>query len=183
MKVTIGISIRHVHLTEEDYKRLFDEKLTVKSYLNQPGQFASNQTVTIKNGEREFNNVRVIGPCRSYTQVEISRTDAIFLKINPPVRKSGNLDGATEITIVGPKGEITKKACIIPERHIHITEEKRRELGLNEDTYKIKITGEKGGILDNVKLSISDEAYFEMHIDSDDANAFNIKQNEEVEII
>ena len=154
MKVKVGISMRHVHLTEEDYKSLFDEVLTIKNNLNQPGQFAANQTVTIKNNGKEFNNVKVIGPNRIYTQVEISRTDAIFLKLNPPVRKSGKLEGAEEITIIGPKGEITRKACIIPERHIHITEEIKKEYGLTEEVYKVRVIGEKGGILDNVKLSI-----------------------------
>ena len=183
MKVKVGVSRRHVHLTKEDYNKIFDEEITVKEYLKQPGQFAANQTVTLKHGDKIIESVRVVGPTRSYTQVELSRTDAYTLKINPPIRKSGDLTNAEEITIIGPNGSITKNACIIPERHIHISKQAREEYNLLKDEYSIKIDGEKSGILGNVKFSEQDTAVFELHIDSDDANAFNIKQNDELEII
>ena len=182
MKIKVGISLRHVHLTEEDYNILFDEELTVKENLNQPGQFSANQTVILENNDRKIENVRVIGPNRAYTQVEISRTDAYYLKLNPPVRTSGDLSDAEEITILGPKGKITRKACIIADRHIHITKEEREKLNLMKDTYQIKVEGEKGGILSNVKIKEAPNSYFELHIDADDGNAFNLKQNDEVDI-
>ena len=183
MKIKVGVSLRHVHLTEADYNLLFDEEITVKDYLNQPGQFSANQIVTIENNNKKLEKVRVIGPCRDYTQVEISRTDAYFLGINPPVKSSGDLESAEEINIIGPKGTIKRKACIIADRHIHITKEDREKYGLKEDIYEIKVTGEKGGVFSNVKIKEAPNSYFELHLDSDDANAFNINQNDEVEII
>lgn len=126
MKITVGISLRHVHLTKEDYSLLFDEPLTEKNPINQPGQFAAKQTVTLQNDERKLDNVRIIGPERNYTQIEISKTDAYYLKLNPPVKSSGDLEEAEEITIIGPKGKITRKACIISDRHIHITPKERK---------------------------------------------------------
>lgn len=183
MKVKVGVSLRHIHLTEEDYNILFDEEIKIKKHLNQPGQFAACEQVTIENNGRTLENVRVVGPFRSYTQVEISRTDAYFLKLNPPVKESGDLEGAEEIIIKTEKGQISRKAVILAERHIHITKKEREKYGLDKDVYKIKVKGEKGGILDNIFIKENDNYSFEMHIDSDDANAFNIKQNDEVEII
>lgn len=183
MKVTIGISVKHIHLTKEDYKLLFDEPIKTLKPINQPGQFSSDKTVTIKNGERRIEHVRLIGPCRNYTQVEISKTDAYYLKLNPPVRKSGDLQGAETITIETPKGQITREACIISARHIHVTPEERIKYNFTKDSYSVKILGEKGGTLDNVIISESEKSYYEMHIDTDDANAFLIKPNEEVEIL
>lgn len=183
MKISVGISMRHVHLTEEDYKELFDEQLTEKKPLNQYGQFAANEQVTIKSNGREIKGVRIIGPFRNYTQVEVSRTDAYFLKLNPPVRSAGHLDGAERITIIGPKGEIKREAAIISDRHIHITKEEREKYNLLKDEYQVKINGEKSGILGNIKIKEAPNSYFELHLDSDDANAFGIQQDDEVEII
>ena len=183
MKIKVGISLRHVHLTEEDYKKLFKEDLKIKKAINQPGQFAAEQTIKLEKNGKVMDNVRVIGPNRDYTQVELSRTDAYFCKIKPPVRRSGQLEDSEEITIIGPEGKITKKACIIADRHIHITPKERKKYNLTKDVYKIKASGEKGGILYNVYIREAENSYFEVHLDSDDANAFSIKQNDEVEII
>lgn len=183
MKIKVGVSLKHVHLTEEDYKLLFDEPIEQDRPLNQPGQYAAKEKVTLKNGDRTIENVRIIGPCREYTQVELSRTDAYHLKINAPVRTSGDLRGAKGITIIGPKGEITRKAAIIADRHIHITKEERELYGLEEDEYQILVKSEKGGIFDSVKIKEAPNSYFELHLDSDDANAFGIKQDDEVEIV
>lgn len=185
MKVSVGVSNRHVHLTDEDYKLLFGEiELTKRNDLTQPNTFASNLTVTITGPKRSIPNVRVLGPNRSYTQVEVSKTDAYSLGIDPPVRNSGELDGASSITITGPIGSITRKAAIIATRHIHVDKKIREErdlVGIKE--VSIKISGEKSGIINHVYLKDSEEAYFELHLDTDDANAFLIKQNDEVEII
>ena len=185
MKVNVGISNRHVHLNEDDYKLLFgNNPLTKRNDLTQPGMYACNETVTIKGEKRTIENVRVLGPMRSYTQVEVSKTDAYSLGVNPPVRNSGDLDGAYPITIIGPCGEITRNACIIATRHIHVDKNIRKEHGLeNISNVKVKILGEKGGIIENVYLKDSDEAYFELHLDTDDANAHLLKQGDEVEII
>lgn len=183
MKINIGVSLRHVHVTKEDYNLLFDEPMEVKNPINQPGQFSTTQTVTLKNGDKTIEKVRIIGPERTYTQVELSRTDAYFLKLNPPVRASGDLKDAEKITIIGKKGEITRNAAIISERHIHVTPEMRKELNLTKDYYNVKVSGSKGGIFHNVRVSEKDNSHYEMHIDSDEANAFDIKQNDEAEII
>ncbi len=175
--------MRHVHLTEEDCYTLFGKDLTVKSELSQPGQYAANETVTLKNNDREMKNIRVIGPNRNYTQVELSKTDSYYFRLDPPVRDSGDLEGAEEITIIGPLGSITRKAAIIAERHIHITKEDREKYNLLNNEYQIQIDNEKGGIMNHIKIKEAPNSSLELHLDSDDANAFCLMQGDEVEII
>ena len=158
MKVNVGVSNRHVHLKKQDLDILFGTDLTIKNKINQPGQFACNEVVTIKTEKSEINNVRVLGPTRNYTQIEISKTDAYKLGINPPVRSSGCLENSEVVTIIGPKGSIKTNGCIIADRHLHIT---------NEDGTEKE----------------SAEADFEVHLDTDDANAFLLKNGDEVEIL
>ena len=185
MKISVGVSNRHVHLNNDDYKKLFgDIPLSKRNDLTQPGMYACNETVTIKGEKRSMEGVRVLGPLRSYTQVEISKTDCYFLGVDPPVRNSGDLDGAGLITIIGPCGEVTKEAAIIAARHIHVDSKIRKEHHLEGiDVVKVKIAGEKGGIIENVYLKDSEEAFFELHLDTDDANAHLLKQGDEIEII
>ena len=186
MKVILGVSNRHIHLTKDDYYTLFgDEPMNKVKDLRQPGQFASDKFVTIKNGDRQIFNVRVLGPFRNYTQVEISKTDAFTLKVNPPIRTSGDLEGTSPITIVGPKGELNKdKGCILANRHIHISLEEVKKYNLEGvKKVKVKVDGEKGGILNNVYLKIMEPSLLEMHIDTDEGNAFGVKTGDELEII
>ncbi len=185
MKIKVGVSNRHIHLNNEDYNLLFgDIPFSKRNDLNQPGMFASELTLKIVGPKRSYDNVRVLGPLRNYTQVEISKTDAYFLGIDPPVRNSGDLIDACPITIIGPKGEITKNAAIIATRHIHVDKDIRIRKGLlNVKKVKVKIHGEKGGIINDVYLKDSDKAYFELHLDTDDANAHLLKQDDEVDII
>lgn len=187
MKVSIGVSNRHVHLTQDHLSILFGEnyELEKKNDLTQPGQFASNSLVTIKTDKSEINNVRVLGPIRNYTQVEISKTDAYKLGLNPPIRNSGDLKGSSSITIVGPNGSVAlEEGCIIASRHIHILPNQVKMYGLGgKETVNVKLNGEKGGIIANVYLKISDEAFFELHLDTDDANAHLIKNGDIGEII
>jgi len=114
---------------KELYEELFDEPLTMKKPISQIGEFASNQTLTIKGPKGTIERVRILGPERGETQVEISKTDSFALGIKPPVRNSGDLDGAAEITIIGPKGEVTKNAAIIASRHVHATKEDAKKYG------------------------------------------------------
>lgn len=187
MEVKVGVSNRHVHLCERDFKILFGEdcNLEVKKMLVQPGQFASNCLVTIKTEKSEISNVRVLGPVRSYTQVEVSKTDAFKLGINPPIRDSGDLKGSTGVTLIGPNGSIDlSEGCIIANRHIHITPSEVSKLGLDGvKSVKVKLPGEKGGILYNVFLKVDNNYAFELHIDTDDANAHLINTGDIVEII
>lgn len=179
MEVTIGVSNRHVHLKKEHMDLLFgkDYELEIKNKLVQPGQFASTSTLTIKTEKAEIQNVRVLGPIREYTQVEISKTDAYKLGINPPIRESGDLKGSESIELIGPKGSIKlEEGCIIADRHIHITPKLVEELGLvGVEKVSVEIKGEKGGILNNVYLKVNENFALEMHVDTDDANAHLIK--------
>ena len=187
MKISIGVSNRHVHLTREHLSILFgsEYELEKKNDLTQPGQFASTALVTIKTEKSEINNVRVLGPIRPYTQVEISKTDAYKLGLNPPVRNSGDLEGSSPITIIGPNGSIDiLEGCIIAARHIHILPEQIKVYGLEGiDKVNVKLSGEKGGIITNVYIKPSEEAFFELHLDTDDANAHLIKNGDIGEII
>ncbi len=180
---TVAVSNRHVHLKEEVFKQLFDEPLSMKRPLNQVGEFASMQTVTLKGPKGEIPNVRVIGPFRKYNQVEVSRSDAIILGIDPPVRQSGDLEESETITLIGSKGEVTlENACIQAERHIHMNARKASELNLkHEDLVKIKVENDKGGMMEAF-VKVSDNGYFEIHLDKDDANAFMLKTGDEVEV-
>ena len=181
MKVKVGVSNRHVHLKQSDLDTLFGGNLTLKSNLTQPGQYACNETVTIKTNKSEINNVRVLGPVRNYTQVEISKTDAYKLGLNPPVRTSGDLENSEVVTLIGPKGSIETAGCIIADRHIHISYDDKKKYNL-PDKLNVKIEGLKKGIIE-VSVKPSDVAFFELHLDTDDANAFLIKNGDEVEII
>ena len=185
MKVTVGISNRHIHLTDEDFKILFgNTKLEVRNYLNQPEQFASTLTVSLKGSKGIIENVRVLGPNRNYTQVELSKTDCYKIGVDAPVRDSGDLDGAGTIIIIGPNGTLEKSCAIIANRHIHVDKDILQEKKLEGiKIVSIKISGEKSGIINNVHLKETDKAYFELHLDTDDANAFLLKQGDTVEII
>lgn len=183
--MNVGISNRHVHLTEDDFKKLFNNKeLEAVKYLNQPGQFASNLKVTIKTEKSEISGVRVLGPLRDYTQVEITKTDAYKLGLNPPVRESGNLKGSEDITIIGDNEIMVNECTIIATRHIHASKEDLVKYNLDASKkYKVKINGEKGGIINNVSIKVSDKAFFEMHLDTDDGNGHLLKCGDTATII
>ncbi len=187
MKVTVGISNRHVHVTKEHLEILFGEnyELQVLRPVNQPGQFASVEKVSIETSKSKIDGVRILGPVRPYTQVEVSKTDAIKLGLNPPVRDSGDLKGSEPITIIGPCGKVKiEEGCILATRHIHMTPEERKKLGLEGvSKVNVKIEGEKGGIMKEVHIKSADASYYEMHIDTDDANAFLLTNNDQVEIL
>ena len=182
-KVNVAISNRHVHLTEETYNLLFDNKITKKKDLNQIGQFAANETVDIINGDYVIENVRIVGPYRKYNQVEISASDARKLKLNPPVRTSGDLEGSLPITIRTPKATVDlDKGCIIADRHVHINTADKDKYGVNNgDLVKLHIGGDKSGIMD-AHIKISDDGYYEVHIDTDDASAFLLNTGDEIEM-
>lgn len=174
-EVLVNASARHIHLTDEHVEILFGKgaTLTPYKYLMQPGEFASEQCVTLEVGERYIENVRVLGPTRKKTQVEISKTDAYTLKIEPPIRESGNLEGSTPITLVGPVGTVhLHEGCIIANRHIHMTPEDAARLGIHDnEEVSVVIDSEKRTILQDVYCRISEKYVLEMHIDLDDANA------------
>ena len=181
--ISARISNRHVHLTKEVFDALFDEELTLKTKLNQVGEFASNETLTIRVGDKKIENVRVVGPLRNYTQVEISKRDARVLGVNPPVRRSGDLEGTPKIILETEKGSVETDGLIIANRHVHMTPDEAKDLGVkNKQIVKIKIDGEKSGEI-NAEVKVSDNGYFELHIDTDDANAFLLNDNDKVTMI
>ena len=181
--IKVRISNRHVHLTKEVYDLLFDKELTVKNNLNQVGEFASNEMVTIKNGDKVMENVRVVGPLRSYNQVEISKRDARLLGVNPPVRRSGDLDNTPEITLQTDKGSVTVNGLIIANRHVHMNPDMAQKLGVkNKQIVQIKVENAKSGIME-AEVKITDNGYLELHIDTDDANAFLLEDNADVLMI
>lgn len=175
-------SNRHVHLTKEDLYTLFgdDYELTVRNYIGQPGQFAAEETVTLKTNKNIKEGVRIVGPVRPYTQVELLDIDKEYFGINPPVRNSGDLDNSETITIIGPKGEIIKEnSCIIANRHIHINT--RDNTKYYEDQIVSVIINDK--VLDNVHIKIADNFAYEMHINKDDAINNNINNGDVVQIL
>jgi len=181
--VNVRISNRHVHLRKEVYDLLFDEEISKRNDLNQIGEFASNQTLTIRNGSKIIENVRVLGPFREYNQIEISKRDARVLGVNPPVRKSGDLADSLEIILETNKASIVVKGLIIANRHVHMNKEDAKKYGVVDDQeVGIKIAGEKSGIM-MAKVKISDNAFYELHIDTDDANAFLIEDNDKAKMI
>lgn len=186
MKVKVGISNRHIHLKKEDLIILFGNgDLEVVKKLGQPNEFACTYKVKLVGPKGEIDNVRVLGPLRNYTQVEISKTDSYILGVNPPLRNSGDILASSPIRVVGPKGTLDlKEGCILANRHIHLTNEDVINLGLEGlEKVKIKICNEKGGILENVHLKVNDNFKLECHLDTDDGNGNLLKTGDIVEII
>ena len=176
-KISVGISNRHVHLNKEIYDMLFDEEMEMVRPLNQIGEFVSNQVVSICIGEKEISNVKVLGPLRDYNQVEISRKDALKLGICPPVRASGDLSGALEVTLKTNKASVKVSACILAQRHVHMPASLANKLGVNDkQKVQIKLEGDRSGIVDAF-VKISENAFFEAHLDTDDACAFILDNN------
>ncbi|ODN29694.1 phosphate propanoyltransferase [Fervidobacterium thailandense] len=186
--IVVGVSNRHVHLSREDVEILFgkDYQLTPIKDLGQPGQFACQETVTIVGPKGSIENVRVLGPERKETQVEISLTDAYRLGLNPPVRDSGDLEGTPGITIIGPKGQVTKdRGVIIAKRHIHMHTSDAEKFGV-KDKDIVKVIVEKGDrklIFDDVLIRVSDKFALEFHVDTDEANAALLKTGDIVYIV
>lgn len=186
-KVPIGVSARHVHLTQEDVETLFGTgyHLTKKKEL-MGGQFASNELITLVGLKlRAIENVRILGPVRKATQVEVSATDAVRLGIKVPVRESGDVTGSAPIAVVGPKGVIyLQEGCIVAKRHIHMTCEDAKMAGVTEgDIVSVKVENDRGTTFNQVQIRIDKSFSLEMHIDTDEANASGIKTGDSVVII
>ncbi len=185
--VPVGVSNRHIHLSQEHVEALFGPgyQLTKKKEL-MGGQFACNECCTIVGLKlRAIENVRVLGPARKSTQVEISSTDARKLGINVPVRESGDTSGSAPIAIVGPKGAIyCEEGCIVAARHIHMSPSDAVSAGVHDGDYvSVRVDNERGTTFNKVKIRVDDSFTLEMHIDTDEANASEIKQGDKVQII
>jgi len=186
MNVKIGVSARHMHISKEDLKFFFGEnfELTKERPLSQEGEYASTTKLKVIGPKGEL-TVRILGPVRDYTQIEISKTDAFKIGVTPPVRNSGDLEGSHPIIITDGNKELYKKeGLIIATRHIHINNKDIDKYNLKDgDIVKIKVDGEKGGIMDNVHVKSGDKYSFELHIDTDDANSHLINNGDMGEII
>ncbi len=187
MAVPVGVSARHIHLTQSDVEKLFGPgyQLTKKKEL-MGGQWAANEQCTLVGLKlRAIENVRILGPVRKASQVEISATDARTLGINAPLRQSGDTKGSAPIALVGPKGAIyLEEGCIVAARHIHMTPVEASQAGLKDGDYvSVKMGNERGAVLDNVKIRVDESFSLEMHIDTDEANACQIRQGDVAYII
>ncbi len=185
--VPVGVSNRHIHLSQADVETLFGagHQLTKKKEL-MGGQFACEECCTIVGLKlRAIENVRVLGPARKATQVEISYTDARKLGISVPVRESGDTKGSAPIAIVGPKGAVyLNEGCIVAARHIHMSPSDAAKAGVNDGDYvKVRVENERGTTFENVKIRVDESFTLEMHIDTDEANASDIKQGDRVAIV
>lgn len=177
-KVPIGISARHVHLCREHIDILFGKgyKLTEKKEL-MGGQYAAQECVTLVGTKlRAIENVRILGPERKASQVEVSKTDAIRLGINPPVRESGNTAGSAPIALVGPKGAVyLEEGCIVAKRHIHMSPADAEKFSVTDgQVVSVKFDNSRGGILEGVQIRVDKSFTLEMHIDTDEANSLGV---------
>jgi propanediol utilization protein len=185
-KVPVGVSNRHIHLSQQDLETLFGAgyELTVRNDLSQTGQFAAEETVAIEGPKSSMAKIRILGPTRKETQIEISRTDSFALGLTPPVRDSGFLEGSPGLTLVGPNGKVDlDKGVIIAQRHIHMTETDAESFGVKDkEMVSVRVGGERGVTFDHVLVRVRNDFVLEMHIDTDEANAAMLGNGQLVEV-
>ena len=173
----VETSARHAHVTKETLEILFGEgyELTVKKELSQPGQFASNERITVVGPKKELSGVSILGPCRGADQVELSATDARSLGIDAPIRESGDTKGSGACKLVGPKGEVElKEGVIVAKRHIHMTPEDAKAFGVeNGEIVNVKLDSGNGRmtIFGDTVIRVSPSYALAMHIDTEESNA------------
>lgn len=187
-KTTVGMSNKHIHLSKEHIDILFGEgyELTPIKDLSQPGQFACDEKVDIVGPKRTIKGVRILGPARKETQVEISISDGITLGIkNICLRDSGNTEGTPGVKLVGPKGEVDlEKGVIVATRHIHMHTSDAEKYGLKDkDQVCVKVSGLRALTFENVLIRVNDEYALDMHIDVEEGNAAGLKNGDVVEVI
>lgn len=175
--VPIEVSARHVHLTAAHWRRLFGgDRPTVAKTISQAPQFVAVERVTLSGPAGEIQNVGVVGPLRPYAQVELAKTDALRLGIDPPLTDSGHLEGAVDITITGLRGSVTVPAAILQQRHIHVSPAEAAEHGLTDrQIVSVAVDGHRGGVMNNVLVRVHPDYRFAMHVDTDEANAFGLE--------
>jgi len=186
--IPLGVSNRHVHLTQETFEYLFGDAAQLEKYrdLYQKSDIAARQTLTIVGSKmRAIQNVRILGPLRSYNQVELSLTDSVQIGINPPVRNSGDIKGAAPLTLIGPERSVYLEECaIIANRHIHMCNVEADRFSVQDgDLCKVRIRGVKSTIFENVMIRVKDTWRLQMHLDTDDANAANVRCSTNVEFL
>ena len=184
--VVVGVSHRHVHLTEEHFRELFGRAdMTVYRPVRQRGEFAAAERLTVSGPRGHFTNVRVMGPFRRCSQVELSFTDARALGIDAPVLDSGTLDGAAPVDLEGPAGRIhLPNAAIVAGRHIHMGIADARRLGLTDgERVNLHVDAPRGGTLDHFLVRVKDSYVLETHLDTDEANALGLKTGDRMQLV
>ena len=187
-KIPVGVSARHAHVSQEHLDVLYGKghQLTTLAPLYQPGAFAAKETLTVVGRRmRSIEGVRILGPARDYTQVELARTDAIRLGLGPPIRDSGDLTGSEPISLIGPAGSVyLNEGAICATRHVHMTPQIATSFGVEEgDLLKVRIAGERALTLENIRPKISSSYVLQMHLDTDDSNAAGLRGGEAVELL
>lgn len=187
LTIPVGVSNRHVHLSQEDLDTLFGNgyQLTNMKELSQPGQYACKEMVTVCGPKGAIEKVRILGPVRKQTQVEILAADCFKLGRNTTPKMSGELAGTPGITLVGPKGTVeTKEGLIIAQRHIHMSPADALKFGVHDgETVKIETEGIRGGIFNNVAIRVTETSALECHLDTEEANAMGLSGSSKVIIV
>lgn len=187
--IPVGVSNRHCHLTQEHWDALFGKGTQPRKFraVVQPGFWAAFETIAVAGPKGKLENVRVVAPHRSMTQIEISRTDAASIGVRPPVRDSGKLDGSAGVKLVGPAGEVElKEGVILAKRHIHFAPHEAEEFGLKEGEHvrvRAGIGGDRELVFEKVLVRVSDKFKLEFHLDTDEANASLVKNGDDVHIV
>lgn len=186
-EIPVGISNRHIHLAKAELEKLFGAgyALTKMKDLSQKGQYAAKETITICGPKGVIEGIRILGPCRSKTQVELFRSDDYKLGIRSPLRMSGDVSQSAGLTLVGPKGSVQiGEGAIVAKRHIHMSPMDAKNFQVNDgDVVSIEISGERGGVLHQVAIRVTDTSTLECHLDMEEANALGVTATTKVKII
>lgn len=186
-QVPVGISMRHIHLSRREVDALFGRtyQLTPLRPLSQPGQFACQECLDVIGPKGVLHNVRILGPERPEAQVELAQTDCRTIGLKAPVRSSGHVEGTPGILLRGPRGVLSlPQGVIIADRHLHMSTAQAAAFGLSDgDTVRVRVDGGKPGILDGVLVRAGDKYELDLHLDTDDANAFQLKQGQLVTVL
>ncbi len=183
IKIPVEVSARHCHLSKQDLEKLFGlgHELKKIKQLSQPSDFAAEESAAIKSYSNVLENIRIVGPVRESTQVEISKTDALKLGVDVPIRLSGDISGTPGITLIGPEGKIElKEGLIIAQRHLHCATDEAKKLKLkNGQTVSVRINSERPVIFENVIVRVKDDYKLCLHLDTDEGNAAGINKTGE----
>ncbi len=194
--IPVGISNRHFHISQKDLEVLFGAGYQLHTFrdISQKGQFAAEETIDVEGPKGKIPGIRIVGPTRGQTQLEISRSDAFKLGIDPPVRYSGDLAGSPGAKLIGPKGEITlKEGIIVPQRHIHMSPRDAQRFGVR-DRQRVFVAPVSKEALDpgceprtiifaNVLIRVDETFVLDFHLDTDEANASGLKNSDQVYIV
>jgi len=184
-KVEVEVSARHLHLSRHDIDKLFGVgyQLQIKNKISQTGQYATVEILSVKGPKNSYKKIRIVGPERTSSQIELAVTDCFYLGIKPVFHISGDTKGAPKLEVVGPKGKVRIPA-IVPLRHIHISDKEALKFGLkNKQKVKVKIGGSRALIFEKVVVRVHPTFRFRLHLETDEANAASVKSGDKGEVI